>query len=99
MLCLELMLVILISEIGERTMCSDSSAKENKNGLETLPQELLMTQKDSIGCNYTLLPYFVDATMDNGFLYVNCTKTCPERKHETVVNGNECVVSLYSFDN
>uniref|UniRef100_A0A090X9H0 Putative secreted protein n=1 Tax=Ixodes ricinus TaxID=34613 RepID=A0A090X9H0_IXORI len=94
MLLLKLTLVVLISVIGERALCTDSSAKENENAPETLPEDLLMIEKDSSGCNYTLLPYFVEATMDYGFLYVSCTKSCPEGKHETAVTGTECVAGV-----
>ncbi|XP_040076647.1 uncharacterized protein LOC120848698 [Ixodes scapularis] len=95
MLLLKLTLVILISAIGERTMCSDSGpalqAKEKEKELESLLQGSLITES-SDGCTYQLLPYF-ENEMDNGFLYVNCTKSCPEGQHETAVTGNECVVT------
>uniref|UniRef100_A0A6B0UQ50 Putative evasin n=1 Tax=Ixodes ricinus TaxID=34613 RepID=A0A6B0UQ50_IXORI len=37
--------------------------------------------------------------MDFGVLTVNCEKLCPKGIHGTEVNGNPCVVSLYSFHN
>uniref|UniRef100_A0A090XB41 Putative secreted protein n=1 Tax=Ixodes ricinus TaxID=34613 RepID=A0A090XB41_IXORI len=101
MLLLKLTLVVLISVIGERALCTDSgpapSAKEIETAPETLPQELLIHQRDSDGCEYDLLPYFDESDgMDNtdaGFLTVNCTKSCPGEIKKTDVNGNPCVAS------
>uniref|UniRef100_A0A6B0ULJ5 Putative evasin n=1 Tax=Ixodes ricinus TaxID=34613 RepID=A0A6B0ULJ5_IXORI len=60
MLWLKLMLVILISEIGERAMCSGSgpvpSVKESEKTPYSLPQESLINDT-SDGCNRQLLPY------------------------------------------
>uniref|UniRef100_A0A0K8R3E8 Evasin n=1 Tax=Ixodes ricinus TaxID=34613 RepID=A0A0K8R3E8_IXORI len=96
MLLLKLTLVVLISEIGERTMCSDSgratSAKENEEGLKTLPQQSLINET-SDGCTRQVLPYFEEET-GGGVLTVNCTKVCPEGKKETDVNGNPCVATV-----
>uniref|UniRef100_A0A090XD03 Putative secreted protein n=1 Tax=Ixodes ricinus TaxID=34613 RepID=A0A090XD03_IXORI len=96
MLWLKLTLVILISEIGERTMCSESgpapSTKENKNAPETLPQASLLNNMDRNGCNHQLLPYIKGGQV--GFLTVNCTKSCPGEIKENDANGNPCVFKV-----
>uniref|UniRef100_A0A6B0V4I5 Putative transmembrane receptor wsc1 n=1 Tax=Ixodes ricinus TaxID=34613 RepID=A0A6B0V4I5_IXORI len=97
MLWLKLMLVILISEIGERTMCSDSepapSTEEKKNSPVTLPPKSLLNATTSDGCNYSEIPYFNDEGMgiEGGFLAVSCIKVCPAGKKENVVEGYGCV--------
>uniref|UniRef100_A0A6B0UTT5 Putative evasin n=1 Tax=Ixodes ricinus TaxID=34613 RepID=A0A6B0UTT5_IXORI len=95
MLWLKLMLVILISEIGERAMCSGSgpvpSVKESEKTPYSLPQESLINDT-SDGCNRQLLPYLDENGM--GVLTVNCTKYCTGDKQATDVNGNPCITVL-----
>uniref|UniRef100_A0A090XES4 Putative secreted protein n=1 Tax=Ixodes ricinus TaxID=34613 RepID=A0A090XES4_IXORI len=100
MLLLKLTLVVLTSVIGERALCTDSGtalqAKEKEKEFESLLQKVLMTDTSN-GCTSKLLPYF-ENVKDNGFLAVNCTKSCQEDKQEKVVDGNECIVTLQSSD-
>uniref|UniRef100_A0A6B0USY2 Putative evasin n=1 Tax=Ixodes ricinus TaxID=34613 RepID=A0A6B0USY2_IXORI len=95
MLWLKLMLVILISEIGERAMCSGSgpvpSVKESEKTPYSLPQESLINDT-SDGCNRQLLPYLDENGM--GVLTVNCTKYCTGDKQATDVNGNPCIFKV-----
>uniref|UniRef100_A0A0K8R9N5 Putative secreted salivary gland peptide n=1 Tax=Ixodes ricinus TaxID=34613 RepID=A0A0K8R9N5_IXORI len=96
---LKLTLVILLSEIAERTMCSDSdpSSSAKENAPVTWPQKSLLNASSSSGCTHQEIPYFDDAMgSQGGFLAVNCTKSCPEGKQENVVQGYQCVAKLES---
>uniref|UniRef100_A0A090X9G8 Putative secreted protein n=1 Tax=Ixodes ricinus TaxID=34613 RepID=A0A090X9G8_IXORI len=96
MLLLKLTLVVLISVIGERALCTDSNpaplAKENEKAPDTLPQVSLINNTDPNGCRYQVLPWFSDDGMDGGFLTVQCTKSCPKEIQETDADGNPCIV-------
>uniref|UniRef100_A0A0K8RH52 Evasin n=1 Tax=Ixodes ricinus TaxID=34613 RepID=A0A0K8RH52_IXORI len=107
MLLLKLTLVILLSEIAERTMCSDSgpasSANEGENVPKTWPPGSLLDGPSSDGCNYKALPYFEGdeetGIADSGVLALNCTKSCPDEKREKVTDGNPCVVTVQFLGN
>uniref|UniRef100_A0A0K8RHK4 Evasin n=1 Tax=Ixodes ricinus TaxID=34613 RepID=A0A0K8RHK4_IXORI len=90
MLLLKLTLFILILEIGERAMCSDSCPMDAKSSPKALPQSSLLNTTDDKGCKYQVL-----ADWDTGdFLIVNCTKTCPKGEHSTVTNGQTCIITV-----
>uniref|UniRef100_A0A0K8RH81 Putative secreted salivary gland peptide n=1 Tax=Ixodes ricinus TaxID=34613 RepID=A0A0K8RH81_IXORI len=90
MLWLKLTLVILILEIGERAMCSDSCSMDAKSSPKALPQSSLLNTTDDKGCKYQVL-----ADWDTGdFLIVNCTKTCPKGERSTVTNGQTCILKV-----
>uniref|UniRef100_A0A090XD02 Evasin n=1 Tax=Ixodes ricinus TaxID=34613 RepID=A0A090XD02_IXORI len=89
MVLLKLTLVILILEIGERTMCSDPCKMEAESSPFKLPQSSLLDAPDEEGCKYQLL--FVEA---EGPLVVNCTKDCPNGEKKTVTEGEACIVTV-----
>uniref|UniRef100_A0A0K8RAV4 Putative plasma membrane sensor n=1 Tax=Ixodes ricinus TaxID=34613 RepID=A0A0K8RAV4_IXORI len=91
MLLLKVILVVLISKIDSGPA---PSVQKSENAPKTLPPGSLITQKDSVGCSYTLLPFFEEATMGGGFLVVNCRKSCPDGKEGNVVDGNQCAATL-----
>uniref|UniRef100_A0A0K8RJP1 Putative secreted salivary gland peptide n=1 Tax=Ixodes ricinus TaxID=34613 RepID=A0A0K8RJP1_IXORI len=94
MLLLKVILVALISKIDSGPA---PSAKENEKAPLCLPQESLINNRDPNGCNYQLLPYFTEDGMGGGFLAIDCSKSCPEGTHETVVDGNSCVAKVDSL--
>uniref|UniRef100_A0A090X9G0 Putative secreted protein n=1 Tax=Ixodes ricinus TaxID=34613 RepID=A0A090X9G0_IXORI len=89
--CIEL---LAHQEKGRPTLQRTSNKKEDsgpapsdvekENALESLPQESLLTQKDSTGCYYSLLPYLDEVTMDGGFLASKLVKILArmEKKEE-----------------
>uniref|UniRef100_A0A090XE77 Putative secreted salivary gland peptide n=1 Tax=Ixodes ricinus TaxID=34613 RepID=A0A090XE77_IXORI len=87
MLLLKLTLVILILEIGERTMCSGPCPTAAESSPLDLPPGSLLDTPDNKKCNYKVL-----ADLDAmEVLIVNCTKTCTNGKHRTVTNGQTCI--------
>uniref|UniRef100_A0A0K8R3G9 Evasin n=1 Tax=Ixodes ricinus TaxID=34613 RepID=A0A0K8R3G9_IXORI len=99
MMLLKLTLVIIISEIGERTMCSAPSTKENESAPVTFPPKSLLNATTSNGCKHSEVPYFEDEGpgFPGGFLAVSCTKDCPSGKEENVAEGYRCVATVNSL--
>uniref|UniRef100_A0A0K8R3D9 Putative transcription factor n=1 Tax=Ixodes ricinus TaxID=34613 RepID=A0A0K8R3D9_IXORI len=104
MLLLKLTLVILILEIGERTMCSKSgstsSAQENEDVSNPLPPGTYINVPDEKGCSYKqILDYSEGEALMGNYLVLTCTKSCPPGQKRNVVDGNKCTATLKLLTN